>query len=204
MPTLYRYANYCTELLIYFTLIWGPWAFGTVHNWSIFTMNIANYCVGLLLIIKWGIRYKTGYHPSLWTAPVGLKKYNEKDRGNWVTMFMVILTIYLLGYVLTSIINTRATFNEQFKVFEYNTNYVEWLPHTYNTPETIKFFQNLLGLVCCFWALRDWMLENKVNQTSFKSTRRRTSQHQIEEIGSKLRGMMPWITENRLVDKDKN
>ena len=51
---------------------------------------------------------------------------------------------------------------------------------------------------------RDWMLENKVNQTSFKSTRRRTSQHQIEEIGSKLRGMMPWITENRLVDKDKN
>ena len=51
---------------------------------------------------------------------------------------------------------------------------------------------------------RDWMLENKVNQTSFKSTRRRTSQHQIEEIGEKLRGMMPWITENRLVDKDKN
>ena len=51
---------------------------------------------------------------------------------------------------------------------------------------------------------RDWMLENKVNQTSFKSTRRRTSQHQIEEIGSKLRGMMPWITENRLVDKEKN
>ena len=51
---------------------------------------------------------------------------------------------------------------------------------------------------------RDWMLENKVNQTSFKSTRRRTSQHQIEEIGTKLRGMMSWITENRLVDKDKN
>ena len=51
---------------------------------------------------------------------------------------------------------------------------------------------------------RDWMLENKVNQTSFKSTRRKTSQHKIEEIGSKLRGMMPWITENRLVDKDKN
>jgi len=51
---------------------------------------------------------------------------------------------------------------------------------------------------------RDWMLENKVNQTSFKSKRRKTSQHQIEEIGLKLRGMMPWITENRLVDKDKN
>ncbi len=51
---------------------------------------------------------------------------------------------------------------------------------------------------------RDWMLENKVNQTSFKSTRKKISDHQIEEVGEKLRAMMPWITENRLVDKDKN
>ena len=51
---------------------------------------------------------------------------------------------------------------------------------------------------------RDWMLENKVNQTSFKSTRKKASEHQIEEIGLKLRAMMPWIAENRLVDKDKN
>ena len=26
----------------------------------------------------------------------------------------------------------------------------------------------------------------------------------LAEIGLKLRAMMPWITENRLVDKDKN
>ncbi len=51
---------------------------------------------------------------------------------------------------------------------------------------------------------KNWMLENKVNQTSFKSTRKKVSEHQIEEIGTKLRGMMPWITENRLVDKEKN
>jgi ketol-acid reductoisomerase len=51
---------------------------------------------------------------------------------------------------------------------------------------------------------KEWMLENKVNQTSFKSIRKKASEHQIEEIGLKLRAMMPWITENRLVDKDKN
>ncbi len=51
---------------------------------------------------------------------------------------------------------------------------------------------------------RDWMLENKVGQTSFKATRRRNAEHPIEEVGEKLRGMMPWIAENRLVDKDKN
>jgi ketol-acid reductoisomerase len=51
---------------------------------------------------------------------------------------------------------------------------------------------------------RDWMLENKVNQTSFKATRRRLSEHPIEQVGEKLRAMMPWISKNALVDKTKN
>ena len=51
---------------------------------------------------------------------------------------------------------------------------------------------------------RDWMLENKVNQTSFKATRRRNAEHAIETVGEELRGMMPWIGANRLVDKAKN
>ena len=48
------------------------------------------------------------------------------------------------------------------------------------------------------------MLENKVNQTSFKAIRKKAAEHPIEEIGKELRAMMPWITANRLVDKDKN
>jgi ketol-acid reductoisomerase len=51
---------------------------------------------------------------------------------------------------------------------------------------------------------RDWMLENRVNQSSFKATRRRMSEHPIEQIGEKLRAMMPWIAKNALVDKSKN
>jgi len=51
---------------------------------------------------------------------------------------------------------------------------------------------------------RDWMLENEVGQTSFKATRRREATHNIEEVGERLRAMMPWITANRLVDKSKN
>ena len=49
-----------------------------------------------------------------------------------------------------------------------------------------------------------WMLENKVNQASFKALRRRSSEHQSEDVGEKLRAMMPWIAEGRLVDKAKN
>ncbi len=51
---------------------------------------------------------------------------------------------------------------------------------------------------------RDWMLENKVGQTSFKATRGRNDAHPIEEVGEKLRAMMPWIKEKALVDKAKN
>jgi ketol-acid reductoisomerase len=51
---------------------------------------------------------------------------------------------------------------------------------------------------------RDWMLENKVNQASFKATRRRLAEHPIEEVGEKLRAMMPWIKKGALVDKARN
>jgi len=51
---------------------------------------------------------------------------------------------------------------------------------------------------------RDWMLENRVNQTSFKATRARMAAHPIEQVGEKLRDMMPWIKAKALVDKTKN
>jgi ketol-acid reductoisomerase len=51
---------------------------------------------------------------------------------------------------------------------------------------------------------RDWMLENKVNQTSFKATRARHNAHPIEQVGERLREMMPWIKSKALVDKAKN
>src|SRR5271163_1605835 len=51
---------------------------------------------------------------------------------------------------------------------------------------------------------RDWVLENKAGQASFKAMRRRNAEHPIEQVGEKLRAMMPWIAKNRLVDKTKN
>ena len=52
--------------------------------------------------------------------------------------------------------------------------------------------------------VRDFMLENAVGQPMFKSTRRNNDAHQIEEVGEKLRGMMPWISDGKLVDQAKN
>jgi ketol-acid reductoisomerase len=51
---------------------------------------------------------------------------------------------------------------------------------------------------------RDWMQECQAGQPSFKATRRLNAEHPIEEVGERLRSMMPWIKKNQLVDKAKN
>jgi ketol-acid reductoisomerase len=51
---------------------------------------------------------------------------------------------------------------------------------------------------------RDWVLENKAGQASFKATRAKNAAHPIEDVGAKLRAMMPWIAKNKLVDQAKN
>jgi len=51
---------------------------------------------------------------------------------------------------------------------------------------------------------RDWVTECRAGQPSFKAMRRRHAEHPIEQVGTKLRAMMPWISENKLVDKEKN
>ena len=50
----------------------------------------------------------------------------------------------------------------------------------------------------------EWIRECKAGQPKFKAIRRNNDAHQIEEVGAKLRGMMPWIKEKALVDKSKN
>jgi ketol-acid reductoisomerase len=72
------------------------------------------------------------------------------------------------------------------------------------TAETKKEMKRVLEDIQSGRFTRDWMLENKVGQASFKATRRRHAEHDIEKVGEKLRAMMPWIAKNKLVDKAKN
>jgi ketol-acid reductoisomerase len=72
------------------------------------------------------------------------------------------------------------------------------------TPETKAEMKRVLNDIQSGKFTRDWMLENKVNQTSFKATRAKLAAHDIEQVGAKLREMMPWIKQRALVDKAKN
>ncbi|MFL5145841.1 MAG: ketol-acid reductoisomerase [Microvirga sp.] len=72
------------------------------------------------------------------------------------------------------------------------------------TAETKAEMKRVLADIQSGKFTRDWMLENRVNQTSFKATRAKLAQHPIEEVGERLRGMMPWIKQKALVDKTRN
>jgi len=72
------------------------------------------------------------------------------------------------------------------------------------TPETKAEMKKVLEDIQSGRFVRDFMTENAVGQPSFKATRRRAAEHPIEEVGARLRAMMPWITKNKLVDTARN
>ncbi len=72
------------------------------------------------------------------------------------------------------------------------------------TAETKAEMKRILADIQSGTFTRNWMLENKVNQTSFKAMRAKMAAHPIEQVGEKLRGMMPWIKQRALVDKSRN
>jgi len=51
---------------------------------------------------------------------------------------------------------------------------------------------------------REFIMENLTGQATFKAKRRLGQEHLLEKVGEKLRDMMPWIKQNKLVDKSKN
>ncbi len=51
---------------------------------------------------------------------------------------------------------------------------------------------------------REFVLDNQAGNPVLKARRRRAQEHPIEEVGARLRGMMPWIGKNKLIDKSKN
>jgi len=50
---------------------------------------------------------------------------------------------------------------------------------------------------------KEWILECKANKPVFNALTRKGEEHPIEEVGSRLRAMMPWLKKGKLVDKSK-
>lgn len=72
------------------------------------------------------------------------------------------------------------------------------------TEETKKEMKAVLKDIQTGKFVANWMTECKAGQPSFKATRRMWAEHPIEEVGGRLRAMMPWLKGNKKVDKARN
>ena len=72
------------------------------------------------------------------------------------------------------------------------------------TPETKAEMKRVLNDIQTGRFTSEWMQEYRAGAARFKGIRRVNDAHQIEEVGARLRAMMPWISKNKLVDKGRN
>jgi ketol-acid reductoisomerase len=72
------------------------------------------------------------------------------------------------------------------------------------TEKTKKEMKRILGEIQDGQFAREWIMENKAGRPVFNALTKKGEGHQVENVGEKLRGMMPWLSKDRMVDKSKN
>lgn len=72
------------------------------------------------------------------------------------------------------------------------------------TEETRREMKKILGEIQSGRFAKEWILENKAGRPVFNALLRNGESHPIEEVGGRLRAMMPWLKKSQLVDKNKN
>jgi ketol-acid reductoisomerase len=72
------------------------------------------------------------------------------------------------------------------------------------TDETKKEMKRILDEIQSGRFAKEWVLECQANRPQYNALLKRGETHPIEEVGSRLRGMMPWLKKDQLVDKAKN
>ena len=71
------------------------------------------------------------------------------------------------------------------------------------TEETKKEMRRILEEIQSGKFAKEWILECRANKPVFNALTKKGEDHPVEEIGQKLRAMMPWLKKGKLVDKSK-
>jgi ketol-acid reductoisomerase len=72
------------------------------------------------------------------------------------------------------------------------------------TAETKAEMKRILGEIQSGRFATEWLQESRVGKPTFNALSKLGEEHPIEKVGKELRAMMPWLKENRLVDKNRN
>lgn len=86
-----------------------------------------------------------------------------------------------------------------------NAEYGEYVtgPRVINEESRAAMRQALKDIQTGEYA-KNFILEGQAGYPSMTARRRMDAEHPIEQVGAKLRAMMPWIQANKIIDQDKN
>lgn len=150
----YQSCDAISEVVIFFMVLFSPWALGTTDPWAIWIMNGMGYLLGGLFLSKVVIRWSTGYKFPRWiyasTETLG------GQRVRLLTRCLAGLTSLILGYCLLSAVNAAATYDPEEARLHFHSCW-SWLPHSYDASRSWQAFFRYLAIGLAFWALVDWL-----------------------------------------------
>lgn len=133
-------------------LVLAPWLFGTTQPSTILLMNLLGWSAGFLTSVKWLIRITTGFCPPRWD-----RDRRDNPNSNFCVAALGWLSLIVLAFMLTSLLNARATWNAASQSLTYHDSYIPWLPHSMEHQSTLNLLLNYSALAAFFWSLWDWL-----------------------------------------------
>src|SRR5438093_13015519 len=71
-------------------------------------------------------------------------------------------------------------------------------------PEARKAMKAILADIQSGKFADEWITEHRCGSPHFRELRKEAAKHPVEEVGTRLRALMPWLASNRLVDRSRD
>jgi len=159
----YRRIDAVSGAVVLGMAVLAPWMLGTTTRETSWVINGLGYLLGALWLVKRVLAMRSGMGPSRGGA--GSRTHGSAG-ASWPMVCLWVLVITLLGYVLCSALNPRAslqyTYSEGFSlptgVDIESIDSIEWLPQTHDRDRTLQAFWKYLAIALSFGAARDWLM----------------------------------------------
>ncbi len=167
-----RVLDRLSGLLVIGSLLFAPWAFGTVHPVSIRIMNGMGYALGLITLWQiWSDR-KHKQKTSTTASSPGHHPYG------WLPSILAAFSVAIVLYAFIHAINARSTFDPPSLSYTYNESFISWLPHSFDSAKSWPEWFRILAMTCYFWGTYYWL-----GASPQKSSRRRENEVPLPEEG---------------------
>ena len=157
MSKVLRVLHTISGIVLLLMAVLAPWMLGATTRETIWVLNGLGFLSGGLWIVQRIVRSWASSDRQAPSKPVG---------AQWPMACVWGLVISLLGYVLCSALNPKASLQYTFTpgypfASGVEIDYlepIEWLPQSHDQDRTLRAFWKYLAIVLTFAAARDWLL----------------------------------------------